>query len=200
MKFGRLTVLERSDDRIVPSGRREPMWKCVCECGHAATVSGLHLRSGHTQSCGCMKRESLSATAYRHGGTGTRLYGIWSGLRNRCNNPNRRRYNDWGGRGIKVCDEWNDFLNFKEWALLSGYSENLTIDRINNDMDYSPSNCRWATRSEQMRNTRYNVNYTYNGKTLCLLEWCEVAGVKYGCARSRLRRGICFEDALCLHT
>jgi hypothetical protein len=195
MKFGKLTVLERVADHVKPSGQKQAMWKCVCECGMETVVSGGHLRGGHTKSCGCISRESFSKIIHKHGGTGTRLYGIWKGIRTRCKNQSYPRYDDWGGRGIKICNEWDDFENFRDWAVSSGYADTLTIDRIDNSGNYEPSNCRWVSRTEQMRNTRHNVNYTYGGKTLCLAEWCEITGTTYSRARGRLRKGMCFEDA-----
>lgn len=115
----------------------------------------------------------------KHGKRKTKLYNVWNTMRDRCYNKNNKRYKDWGGRGIAVCDEWrNDFMNFYNWAYENGYNENLTIDRIDNNKGYEPSNCRWVTRKQQARNRRSNINFTYNGETHCIVEWCELLGLK----------------------
>lgn len=115
----------------------------------------------------------------KHGKRKTKLYNVWNTMRDRCYNKNNKRYKDYGGRGIAVCDEWrNDFMNFYNWSIQHGYNENLTIDRIDNNKGYSPDNCRWVTRKQQARNRRSNINFTYNGETHCIVEWCELLGLK----------------------
>ena len=158
-KFGRLTVVEF--DRLQ---NHKTYWKCVCDCGLTVVVKGNNLRSGNTKSCGCLHRESLIKTGHankKHGeghDNKTRLYSIWCGMRQRCNNPNRTAYNLYGGKGVKVCDEWNDYLKFKEWATTHGYADNLSIDRIDSSKGYYPENCRWITPSENT--ARANKNHT----------------------------------------
>ena len=105
-----------------------------------------------------------------------------------------KRYEDYGGRGIKVCDEWNDFINFYNWAINNGYAYNLSIDRINLDGDYEPQNCRWSTPKEQDNNRRNNVFITFNGKTQTIAQWSEETGIKYETLRSRIRRGLSIEQ------
>ena len=161
-RFGRLTVLKLSHI----SSDREAMWNCVCDCGNSFTTSGRRLRRGWTKSCGCLAKEKVIERSISHGKYGTRLYNIWQGMKDRCNNTNNQAYKHYGGRGIKVCDEWKDnFQAFYEWAMANGYIDNLSIDRIDVDGNYEPSNCRWATAKEQANNTRRNKNY---GKRNCL--------------------------------
>ena len=139
-RFGQLTVIEEG----TKTGK-ETMWVCVCDCGNKVTVNGNSLRQGKTVSCGC-HRKTLLVT---HGLYQTRLHRIWRGMKQRCSNPNKQHYDRYGGRGIKVCDEWeNDFQAFYNWAMSNGYRDDLTIDRIDNDGDYEPSNCQWITQAE----------------------------------------------------
>lgn len=125
--------------------------------------------------------------SYKHGGKGTRLYVIWCGMKSRCYNKNDSHYCRWGGRGITICSEWLlDFSNFRAWAYKNGYAENLTIDRINNDGNYEPSNCRWITSAEQNNNQRTNRMITYKGKTQNMKQWSKELNINYGTLKSRL--------------
>lgn len=133
----------------------------------------------------------------KHGKRNTRLYGIWLQMKNRCFNTKTERYKDYGGRGITVCDEWkNDFTKFYDWSISNGYQENLTIDRIDNDGNYEPSNCRWVTVKTQNRNARSNHLITFKGETHCIIEWAEITGLTRGCISNRLRYGWSIEDTL----
>lgn len=158
-RFGKLTVV--AFDRLQ---NHKTYWKCVCDCGLTVVTVGNNLRTGNTKSCGCIHRErvrQLGLNNTTHGeshGNRTRLYTIWCGMRQRCSNPNRTAYRLYGGKGIKVCDEWNDFAVFKEWAIANGYTDTLTIDRIDPHKGYNPDNCRWISASENT--ARANRNHT----------------------------------------
>lgn len=134
---------------------------------------------------------------YKHGRKGTRLYRIWQAMKTRCHNAKSPRYSDYGARGIVVCEEWrNDFQNFYDWAMENGYSDKLTIDRIDNDKSYSPDNCRWSTIKIQNRNSRHNKLLTLNNETHCLTEWAEITGLTVSCICNRIRYGWKIEDVL----
>lgn len=150
-RFGRLTVIERAGS----DNFGEATWICKCDCGVKKEIRGKDLRSGHTRSCGCLCIEASITRETKHGGKGTRLYNVWKTMKDRCHNQNSKNFEDYGGRGITVCDEWkHDFAAFRDWALANGYAEGLTIDRKDNDKGYSPENCRWATYSQQRKNQR----------------------------------------------
>lgn len=161
-KFNRLLVLRRSE-RNTNGGK--PLWVCQCDCGNITEVGGYALKSGGTKSCGCWDRECSRDRVTTHGLSKTRLYKIWCGMKERCYNPNNKRYHDYGGRGIRVCDEWlHDFMAFHDWAFENGYDENApygqcTIERANNDEGYYPFNCVWTTIAQQNRNKR-NISHS----------------------------------------
>lgn len=173
-RFGRLTVISP-----LPAKSGRTMWLCKCDCGNQKAVTAGHLKSGHTTSCGCYNRQRTVEANTTHGWTGSRLHNIWFDMKARCGNPNCPAYKDYGGRGIKICEDWqNNFASFRDWAMLSGYNDTLSIDRINVNGDYSPDNCRWATRTTQNRNTRQNRIITINGESMTLSEWAELTGMQ----------------------
>lgn len=161
---------------------------CQCKCGNQTKVFPYQFDTGDIKSCGCLRhRHPYNAT---HILSKTKLYHIWETMRLRCTSPKNKKYYLYGARGIGVCDEWlNDFLSFREWSLSHGYSEGLSLDRIDNSKGYSPDNCRWTTRKVQQRNRRCNRLITYNGETLTLVEWCDKLGLSYKTIDNRLLKG-----------
>jgi hypothetical protein len=190
-KFGRLTVLEYAGDR---------KWNCVCGCGEKSRVQTGHLRNGDTKSCGCLHREltrkRLKGTAFgrTHGMTGTATHGTWKAMVSRCTNKSHKNYSHYGGRGITICEHWRKFENFL--ADMGEKPKGLTLERIDNDGNYEPGNCRWATQAEQSRNHSRNHNITLFGITLCLSDWAKWCGVNKSTVYARLSRGKTYEEAL----
>ena len=191
-RFGRLTVIERAENI-----GKKTMWKCRCDCGNEKIIRADDLKSGRSKSCGCYNKEKTIISHTTHRGTGTRLYSIWSLMKDRCTNKNNKGYKYYGGRGITVCDEWmHDFQAFYDWSMSNGYADDLTIDRIDNDGNYEPSNCRWATQKEQQNNRRNNHLLTYNGKTYTIAELSELFGIDKDVFRIRINNNWSIERAL----
>ena len=192
MRFGMLTVQCLADPRRKRGGASVRMWHCACDCGKATVVASEALPSGATQSCGCLKHRG----PVRHGMAYTAEYHIWKHMRDRCLNPRSKRFSDYGGRGIGICDRWSTFEEFITDMGLRP-SPKHTIERIDNDGNYAPANCRWAHCSEQARNTRRNVNLTLNGETRCLSEWACAYGLPPKLVSERIGRlGWTLERAL----
>lgn len=184
-KFGKLSVIRRSG--AAKDG--EATWLCQCECGAQTVVDGKSLRTGNTRTCGCSRKQPRPYEK-KHGDCKTRLYRIWGNMKHRCyGKSDAEKYQYYGGRGITVCDEWHDFINFRKWALKSGYNDSLTLDRIDNDGNYSPDNCRWVPVKRQCMNRRSNHFITENGKTLSVLQWANLLGVSHSTIISRLKKG-----------
>jgi len=178
-KFGRLLVI--SENGRNKNG--EKTYLCQCDCGNTITVRSYGLRCGETQSCGCLQKERTSEASTKHGDCKRRnkssLYSRYKHMIWRCNNPNCKDYDNYGGRGIKVCKEWlDDYKTFKQWAMDNGYEEHLTIDRIDVNGNYEPDNCRWITLAEQENNRRDNVYLTYQGITKTASQWSKLLGIK----------------------
>lgn len=154
-RFGRLTVISRTANE-----GKAVAWSCKCECGNETITTGTRLRAGRVKSCGCYSKEVTSIRSTIHHQSHKRLYNVWSNMKGRCYNINNPHYKEYGGRGIKVCEEWrHDYQAFHDWAYANGYDDKApkyecTIDRINNDGDYSPSNCRFVGMTEQRHNRR----------------------------------------------
>lgn len=179
--FGYLTVLEPDDS----PGNKRTKWICVCKCGNSVSVFTYHLNNGKTTSCGCKRYETKNQT---HGMRHTRIYEIWCGMKSRCYNTDKKSYAKYGARGITVCDEWkNNFEAFYEWAISNGYEADLSIDRIDPNKEYCPSNCRWITHAEQQRNRTNNIFVEHNGETKTLSEWCRIMNEPYAKIHSRMK-------------
>lgn len=182
MRFGKLTVLSELN-----GDGKYKTWTCLCDCGNTRIANGNQLRSGHAKSCGCM--QILCPNARTHGLKHTREFSIWCDIRKRCYNENSKGYLFYGARGIKMCPEWkSSFLEFYKWAQLNGYDKTLSIERMDNNGDYEPRNCKWATRAEQSRNKRSTIYVEIMGVKKPLIEWCEIFGVNYKNSYEKVRR------------
>lgn len=181
LRFGNLEVIKYHD-----TINHRKYYECKCDCGNVAIVAGSFLRNGTTNSCGCLRGKKIRNIDVRqeaieepYGKSRTTLYGMWTGMKGRCLNPNNYSYYKYGGRGISICEEWMDYDIFKEWALNNGYGNNLSLDRIDNDGNYEPDNCRWVDMKTQSNNTRRNRIIKYKGMEKTLAEWSDYFGVTY---------------------
>lgn len=195
-KFGKLTVIKR----VGSDKYKNAIWLCRCDCGKETVKITSRLKSGYTKSCGCLTVQKLLERNTKHNQANTRLYKIYKGLLQRCYITSNPAYKNYGGRGIRICDEWVDkksgFINFYNWAISNGYKGNLSIDRINNNGNYEPNNCRWATRKQQSNNRRNSHYITYNGETHTLKEWTEILNISYSMLSHRIQRNWDLEKAL----
>lgn len=172
------------------------LWECQCDCGNTAIVYPQQMITGRQKACRCGKSVTFHEMHYKHGGAGTRLYEIWCSMKKRCNNPHAKNYARYGGRGITVCSEWEQFEPFRDWALSVGYAEALTLERKDVNGNYCPENCTWIPQKRQARNRTSNKNIQINGETHTLVEWCEIRKLNYSTVYSRIRRGATPEVAL----
>lgn len=181
-RFGKLIVLEKIKKE---NDIKHSFVKCLCDCGKT-TIKRID-RLNEKSSCGC--QTNILKSHLIHGLWGTSLYNRYYKMLDRCNNKKSKYYYNYGGRGITICDEWlNNPMSFYNWAINNGYSDDLTIDRIDVNGNYEPNNCRWITKQEQDRNKRNNKNFTWNGETHCIQEWCEILGFTRDCLYHRLVR------------
>lgn len=183
---------------------RNRHWKCICDCGKITYPSAGSLLQGNTTSCGCKRIENANAAnnarrtyAGEYINGHTRLYNIWHGMCQRCHDPNSTGYANYGAKGIIVCKEWRENpLIFQKWALENGYTDDLSIDRIDFNGNYEPSNCRWVTREVQDNNKRTNVFLDYNGKHMTIAQWARELNISYSVIQHRIKAGWTVEDAL----
>lgn len=179
-RYGRLTVIRQA-------GWKPVKWHCLCDCGNEIDVISYNLGNGNTQSCGCLQKDKTSCIRKTHGMATSHLYSVWSGMKSRCYNSKNKRYTQYGGRGIIICDEWLDsFENFMDWAMSNGYADGLTIDRIDVNGCYCPDNCRWATWKEQGRNKQDTSYITLFGETMSVAEASEKYGICYSTLWGRI--------------
>jgi hypothetical protein len=191
-KFGRWTVLEKTKKE----NDSRAYYKCKCDCGTIRNVMVYNLKSGTSLSCGCLKKENNRKNNTTHGESKTKLYKVWAEMKKRCLKKSCSDYENYGGRGITICDEWIDYVNFRNWSLLNGYKDNLSIDRINNDKGYNPNNCRWATRKEQMNNTRRNHRFEINNEKLTVTEIAKKCNKNTSVISTRIKQGYRNEELL----
>lgn len=190
MKFGRLKVV-----KYLYTKQKKAIWLCQCDCGNSINVNAGALTSGNTKSCGCLKhdiaKKHYSQLNKKHGMKNTKIYKKWLAIKKRCSKQYTKDYKNYGGRGIKVCDEWkNDFMNFYNWAIENGYREDLTLDRIDVNGNYEPNNCRWITNLEQQNNKRNNRYIEYNKEKHTISEWSRLTGINKNTLLQRINRKI----------
>lgn len=184
--FGKLIAKKRIENCVSTKKNQSAMWLCVCDCGNKCKVSSDNLRRGITKSCGCWQKEVARQNMTKHGKHGTRLYRIWKEMKTRCQNPKAQNFNYYGAEGKIVCEEWQEFKPFYDWSMTNGYQENLEIERIDNSLGYSPSNCRWATKTEQANNKRNNHIVEYSGECKTIAEWAKKYKMNYYTLHSRI--------------
>ena len=183
-KFNKLTAIcfEYRDEK------HNHYWRFRCECGNKIVLRKNSVTSGNTTQCKQCSINSKKERAMTHGMTKTRLYREWAGIIQRCENPKDTSYKRYGKQGIAVCEEWHKFEVFKDWAMANGYSDDLTIDRIDSNGNYEPSNCRWVDVVAQNNNQKTNVTFEYNGETHTLAEWSRLYGMNYHCFYARWQK------------
>lgn len=192
MKFGKLTAIKK----VGSNKNKQAFWLCRCDCGNEKIILGSNLLNENTKSCGCYRVDCLIKRTTKHGKSNERIYIIWKLMKGRCNNRSGNNYKYYKERGITYCEEWEEFENFYNWAINNGYSDDLTLDRIDVNGNYCPKNCRWVDRIAQANNTRRNKVIEYNGENRTLAEWSKITGISYSAISGRLKRGWSVEDSL----
>ena len=193
-RFNKLLVLREYGRK-----HKEVTWECLCDCGNITIVPSYAIRTGATKSCGCYTGKTK--TSFRESMRGTHIHTAYTNMLTRCYNPHYYLFQHYGGKGIKVCDDWlgdDGFINFYNWSLANGCSGNLSIDRIDNSKNYSPDNCRWVTMKEQQNNRTNNRMITVNGETHTIAEWSRINKIKYATIQNRLKYGWSEQDAVTL--
>lgn len=191
-RFHKLLVIEKVENQ-----KHKTMWKCQCDCGNTTLVLTGNLNSNRVKSCGCLKNEKLIERSITHNQRHTNLYEVWKTMKQRCFNPNNNAYKNYGGRGITMCDDWKiNFISFYKWSTDNGYNKGLTIDRIDNNGNYCPENCRWTDRRTQANNSRWNKHIVINGKDDTLANWLRFYNINYDKYYRRIKRGYSEQEAL----
>lgn len=187
--YTRLKVLEYAGKT------KAVLWKCLCECGREKIVQANNLRSGHTKSCGCLQEELKGKHSITHGKTGSRAYNTWASMRQRCKNPHKEGYKWYGGKGIKVCEEWESFENF--YRDMGDPPDKFELDRIDGNKEYSKENCKWVSHEENMSHASNAVLLQYKGKEMPIRRIASITGVEYNALRRRIRDwGMSVEEAV----
>lgn len=194
-RFGRLTIV---GNPFKKEGSTAIFYQCVCDCGENKILPRVRLIRGETKSCGCLRKDYMKEKETTHGGKGTRIHSIWGNMISRCHNSNVPHFERYGGRGITVCEEWrNSFPAFREWAEISGYDDSLTIDRIDVNGNYEPSNCRWETPLKQSQNRRNTIAIEIGENTFySISEFARHYGLKDSKVRYRYSKGLRGEDLI----
>lgn len=188
-RFGKLEVIKY----LHTNAKGKTIYLCKCDCGNFKEVKRNSLVVGHTKSCGCLPKKGN----LKHGQRRTKLYGLWLNIKDRCNNKNNSHFKYYGEKGIKMCEQWaNDYSAFMKWALENGYVEGLSIERIDNNKGYEPSNCKWITKEEQARNRSYTKFQIINNKEMSLIEIAREFNIIPSTVYSRYRRGKRNEELL----
>jgi hypothetical protein len=201
-KFNSLTVVHEVDSKYSASGNRKRYFLFHCDCGVEKVILLYSVRSGATKSCGCLNIKQIreeSRKQTKHNLRSHDLYKRWQKIKGRCLRHSDRRYKDYGGRGITICNEWiDDFMSFYNWALANGYQPHLEIDRIDNNDGYRPDNCRFVTTKDNANNTRRNIHVEYQGKSMTLKQACEAADIvsHYRTIWQRVKGGKSFEESI----
>jgi len=183
-RFGRLVVIKRA-----PNKGKKVAWYCQCDCGKTTIATTTNLCQHLMFSCGCLKMEKLLQRSTKHNLSRTKIYDVWIAIRKRCYSPANISYKNYGGRGITICEDWkNNFSSFYEWSMKNGYKEGLSIDRIDNNGNYCPENCRWTDKLTQANNTRTNHFITFCNQTKTIAEWARHFNLPYSNILAKLQK------------